>query len=230
MAYLRRKSHSSLVSEISTSSFEYNLLQLELILALDSWSAIDDNDSGYDEPTLSTTSVQSSIFDYEQENGRSYHAFRRGKYVMPNDEREQERMDIHYHSLRLTLENKHFIAPIANPPSVLDVGTGTAVWAMDVADDYPGARVIGCGRSPTQPTSVPPNLEFQIFDADEPWDFHNTFDLIHTRMMNGFSIKSWPFFYERRDDAGKWQLCREWTEATGDQLEHMISTLGMIRS
>jgi len=106
-------------------------------------------------------------------------------------------MDIHYHSLRLTLENKHFIAPIKNPPSVLDIGTGTGIWAMDVADDYSGTSIIGADLSPIQPTVVPPNLEVQIMDADEPWDFHTTFDLIHTRMMNGFSIRSWPFFYEQ---------------------------------
>lgn len=43
---------------------------------------------------------------------------------MPNDEREQDRMDIHYHSLRITMEDKLYIAPIENPTSVLDLGTG----------------------------------------------------------------------------------------------------------
>jgi hypothetical protein len=33
---------------------------------------------------------------------------------------------------------------------------------MDVADDYPAARVMGIDLSPIQPTAVPPNLEFQI--------------------------------------------------------------------
>lgn len=40
---------------------------------------------------------------------------------MPNDEREQERMDIHYHSLRLTMNDKLYIAPIMNPTAVLDM-------------------------------------------------------------------------------------------------------------
>lgn len=34
-------------------------------------------------------------------------------------------------------------------------------------------------------------------DADEEWDFHNKFDLIHTRLMNGFSIRSWPHFFQQ---------------------------------
>ena len=59
---------------------------------------------------------------------------------------------------------------------------------MDVADDHPAARVIGIDLSPIQPTAVPPNLEFQIMDADEEWDFNERFDLIHTRLMNGVRV------------------------------------------
>ena len=161
--------------------------------------ASSEGDSGYgDETALSTASLQSSIFDYEEEHGRSYHAFRRGKYVMPNDEREQERMDMHYHSLRLALNNRHWIAPIEEPKNILDVGTGTGIWAMDVADDNPSTQITGIDLSPIQPTAVPPNLQFLIMDADEPWDgYEERFDFIHTRLMNGFSIKSWPFFYQQ---------------------------------
>lgn len=91
-------------------------------------SDLGDDDSGYGEPTLSTASLRSSIFDYEEEFGRSYHAFRRGKYVMPNDEREQDRMDIHYHALRITMDDKLYITPIDNPTAVLDVGTGKYLY------------------------------------------------------------------------------------------------------
>jgi hypothetical protein len=57
------------------------------------WTEINDFDSGYNEEQMSTASVTSSIFAYEEENGRTYHAYKAGKYVMPNDEGEQERMD-----------------------------------------------------------------------------------------------------------------------------------------
>jgi hypothetical protein len=39
----------------------------------------------------STTSLSSTIFDYEYENGRRYHAYKAGTYTLPNDETEQER-------------------------------------------------------------------------------------------------------------------------------------------
>ena len=85
---------------------------------------VSDSDSGLGEYEPSTASLRSSIFDYEEEYGRSYHAFRRGKYVMPNDEREQDRMDIHYHSLRMTMNDQLYISPIENPSNVIDIGTG----------------------------------------------------------------------------------------------------------
>ena len=164
------------------------------IEAVDGQSDFSD-DSAFNEPEPSTASLRSSIFNYEEEYGRSYHAFRPGKYVMPNDEREQERMDIHYHAYRMILENQHWVVPVERPAAILDVGTGTGIWAMDVADDHPNARVIAIDLSPIQPTSVPPNLEFEVMDADEEWDFTEKFELVHTRYMNGFSIKSWPHFY-----------------------------------
>jgi hypothetical protein len=68
---------------------------------------------------------------------------------------------------------------------------------MDVADDYPGAHVLGIDLSPIQPGLVPPNLEFQVADAEEDWDMPGRFDLVHTRYMNGFSIRSWRQFYEQ---------------------------------
>ena len=157
----------------------------------------DADDSGYDEASLSSASVTSSIYNYEQEHGRTYHAFHAGKYPLPNDEGEQERLDIHYHSLRLTIEDKLFHAPLPAPTAILDVGTGTGIWAMDVADEFPGAEVMGIDLSPIQPSYVPPNLRFEICDADDPWGLPGRFDLVHTRCMNGVSFKSWPNFYEQ---------------------------------
>lgn len=34
-------------------------------------------------------------------------------------------------------------APIQNPHRVLDLGTGTGIWAIDFANDHPESEVIG---------------------------------------------------------------------------------------
>ena len=153
-------------------------------------------DSGYSEALSSTDSVQSSMYNYEMENGRTYHAYHAGKYHVPNDDGEQERMDLSYHSMRLSIENKLFHAPLESPTEILDVGTGTGIWAMDVADEYEAASVIGFDLSPIQPSWVPPNLRFEILDVEESWEYQSHgFDLVHTRFMNGFSIKNWRHCY-----------------------------------
>lgn len=84
-----------------------------------------EEDSGYEGGSeLSTVSMTSSVFHYDEENGRSYHPFHRGKYVLPNDEREQERMNTHHRSIRLILDNKNWIS-LLEPTRILDVGTDT---------------------------------------------------------------------------------------------------------
>ncbi|KAL5600824.1 hypothetical protein FOVSG1_006854 [Fusarium oxysporum f. sp. vasinfectum] len=57
--------------------------------------------------------------------------------------------------------------PGSNVERVLDVGTGTGIWAIEFADDHPEAEVLGIDLSPIQPHLVPANLEFQIDDIDE---------------------------------------------------------------
>lgn len=102
-----------------------------------------------------------------------------------------------YHALRLVLNGRHFLAPIDCPTYILDVGTGTGIWVMDVAYDHPEAHIVGTDLSPIQPSLVPRNVEFEIDDNEDDWNFSETFDLIHTRFMNGFSIRSWPRFYKQ---------------------------------
>jgi hypothetical protein len=97
-----------------------------------------DNDSAYfDDNISSTQSVSSSIYDYERSHGRTYHAYHGGKYWLPNDDSEQERMDVMYHAIRLSTGDKLFHAPLVNPTAVLDIGTGTGIWALDFGQPSP---------------------------------------------------------------------------------------------
>lgn len=78
------------------------------------------------------TSITSSVHRHTFKNGRRYHKFRHGRYPIPNDEREQNREDM-LHAMMLEATNgKYFYAPIAeNPSKILDLGTGTGIWAVE---------------------------------------------------------------------------------------------------
>jgi hypothetical protein len=47
---------------------------------------------------------------------------------MPNDEKEQEHMDILGNMFNLVLGGKPFLAPIEHPQRILDLGTGTGSY------------------------------------------------------------------------------------------------------
>ncbi|KAM5433667.1 hypothetical protein McanMca71_003352 [Microsporum canis] len=139
----------------------------------------------------STQSLASSILNYEYENGRRYHAYCAGAYPLPNDEKEQERMDMQHHIYLLLLRGELHRAPLQSPVgNVLDIGTGTGIWAMDFADLYPECNVIATDLSAIQPSWIPPNVQFRIDDAEQEWDFRHKFDYIHARSMGG-SIGNW---------------------------------------
>lgn len=53
---------------------------------------------------------------------------------MPNDEKEQDRLDLYHHIFLSLKGGALYAAPLDNPQKVLDVGTGTGIWAIDFAE------------------------------------------------------------------------------------------------
>ncbi|KAL8810401.1 MAG: hypothetical protein Q9223_002469 [Gallowayella weberi] len=145
------------------------------------------DDDSYDDEGSYTTSIASSITEYKYEHGRRYHAYQEGRYVLPNDEEEQNRMNLQYHAQRLTYGDKPFFAPVEKDMKrVLDVGTGTGIWVEDV---------YGIDLSPIQPRWSAPNVKYQVDDVEQPWTFPNSyFDFVHARIMLG-SLRDWPLFF-----------------------------------
>ncbi|KAI0405519.1 S-adenosyl-L-methionine-dependent methyltransferase [Xylaria palmicola] len=132
----------------------------------------------------STQSVNSSIYDHVEENGRTYHRFKEGKYLLPNDEKEQKRLDFQHQLYTAVLNGKLYIAPVGDHVrNILDIGTGTGAWAVEVGLEHPGARITGIDLSPIQPSYAPPNVSFEICDAEDEWSFRQPFDFIHMRAM-----------------------------------------------
>lgn len=92
----------------------------------------------------------------------------------------------------MLLDEWLFLAPMTTVPKyVLDIATGTGIWAHDfgkfrspspgarllneclyrLAEKYPAAFVIGTDLSAIQPDPLLPNLVFQKDDAESPWVF-----------------------------------------------------------
>ena len=72
---------------------------------------------------------------------------------MPNDESELDRLDLTHQMLRICLGNKILLAPIGDKPSkILDIGTGTGIWAIEMGDEYPNTDILGTDLSPIQPS------------------------------------------------------------------------------
>ncbi|KAK1992847.1 S-adenosyl-L-methionine-dependent methyltransferase [Colletotrichum falcatum] len=175
-----------------------------------------DGDSTFDERISTyTASLTSSVVDYPTEYGRRYHAFRPGTYYFPNDEDEMNRLDICHAVMVKTIGNRLFLAPIeeAKTQRILDIGTGTGIWAMEMGDLFPNAEVLGNDLSAIQPDWVPPNVKFEIDDVESPWIYNQKFDFIFSRYMNG-ALADWPTYIKRVYEnlsPGGWAEFQDWS-------------------
>lgn len=101
-----------------------------------------DVDSGIgSDQSIYIDSIRSSILESLKENGRVYYKFRsEANYILPEDEREQERLDLQ-HAIALKAFGKLALAPYEDLHSELDLGTGTGIWAIEFADQHPKCEV-----------------------------------------------------------------------------------------
>lgn len=95
-------------------------------------------------PTGESVIDTAAVFD---DSGRSYHGYKQGKYFLPNDgvlipklffrtmtdpkQPEQDRLDLQHNMICMLLGDRLYLAPIQNPQHVLDVATGTGIWAHE---------------------------------------------------------------------------------------------------
>ena len=55
--------------------------------------------------------------------------------------------------IRICMGNKLYYAPLSDKlKKVLDVGTGTGIWAIEFGDEFPSAEIIGTDLSAIQPS------------------------------------------------------------------------------
>ncbi|KAF4471845.1 TAM domain methyltransferase [Fusarium albosuccineum] len=165
--------------------------------------AATDDGYGSDAASSTSTSLASSVRDYQFENSRRYHKFKEGLYQFPNDVPEQEREDMKHTVAVHLLGGKLHNSPLERPQKIVDIGTGTGSWAIDMGDEYPAAEVIGIDLSPIQTPWVPPNVRFLVDDAESPWLYgEDSIDLVHLRNMST-TIKDWPALFKQAYSALK---------------------------
>lgn len=123
----------------------------------------------------------------------------------------------YYYYIGLFLLWRYIVNTEHQYQNILNVGTGTGIWAMYVrwtswlhlhtlsnnsfhskmADKYPSARVIGVNLSPIQPPFIPPNCIFKINNVTLPWTYtSDQFEFIHVCELYG-SIPDWDKFFQQ---------------------------------
>ncbi|KAG8926062.1 hypothetical protein FRC02_009226 [Tulasnella sp. 418] len=116
-------------------------------------------------------------------------------YMLPADIEEHSRLDIQHDLLKTLLDGSLFIRQdlvdrvLSDDPSrpetpnVLDIGTGSGAWAVEVAHVYPNVQVTGLDLAPANFSEQPPlNCTFEIDDVNLGLQHYaNTFDVVHCR-------------------------------------------------
>ena len=141
----------------------------------------------------STRSLSGSFEEEYFENSRRYC---NDTYFMPNDAPESLRLSIAHQAYLLVLSNQLTLARVPSTATrILDVGTGNGEWAMAVAEKFPDAEVVATDITTAfQPSTGPPNCEFELDDAREEWAYGEAFDFVHMRGMSG-AFEDWGKLY-----------------------------------
>nr|ADE10096.1 AdoMet-MTases [Tremella fuciformis] len=141
------------------------------------------------------TSVDGGFF--REDNGRKFQAHN-DDYVLPADQQELDRLDHQHYGFKARQGGKNYLAPIkavlgndGRGKRILDVGTGSGIWAIEMAQEYPAAEVVGLDLAPVQKETVPENCRFEIDDASKGLPFPDgTFDVVHARLLT-VGIRHW---------------------------------------
>ncbi|CAE6409083.1 unnamed protein product [Rhizoctonia solani] len=123
-------------------------------------------------------------------HGRQFHKTG-SNYGLPNDEGEYTRLNYQNDALKMML-GANYSAPLKHlnsgegPLDVLDVASGSGIWVMEIAHEFPKARVVGMDMSEPEALggNIPPNASFVIADITRKFPFEDqSFDVVQMRIV-----------------------------------------------
>lgn len=102
---------------------------------------------------------------------------------LPNDAQEIDALDARHSLVRHALQG-NYLAPIAQPERILDVGFGAGRWLAEMAREFPHATLIGVDLTlpDKKTTPFPSNCHFLARNILDTLPFENAlFDFTHQR-------------------------------------------------
>lgn len=120
-------------------------------------------------------------------------------YMLPKDDVEINRLDFQHYMLRYALRG-NYAPPLGDPRDILDTGCGTGRWALEMARNFPNARIVALDivAPPTESGAPvpdrPPNYTFIEGDVLKGLPFAgDSFDFTHQRALLGaIPEQAWP--------------------------------------
>jgi ubiquinone/menaquinone biosynthesis C-methylase UbiE len=134
-------------------------------------------------PTLETWKREQPAATPPESEPRAY--LPDAPYLLPKDQQEDQRLHFQHYALHHAFGN-HYLAPLSpETRTILDVGTGTGIWAIDMAQQFPHAQIIGVDIAFTSlPHTLPNTCLFAQADVLQglPFPTHQ-FDFTHQRLL-----------------------------------------------
>ncbi|KAI3571696.1 hypothetical protein IWW34DRAFT_638831 [Fusarium oxysporum f. sp. albedinis] len=143
--------------------------------------------------------LQDLYFYYGRWYGKSGN-LPRENYIFPIDKEELARLDI-LHKFFLVVRKNHLFSAsldVEQPLRILDLGTGTGIWSIELSEKYPHMHVQGLDFNMIQPKMIPRTMAPpKPFDLEGSWDTADLdWDFMHVRTLFG-SIQNWPDLYKK---------------------------------
>ncbi|EEH37563.2 hypothetical protein PAAG_07981 [Paracoccidioides lutzii Pb01] len=139
-------------------------IEVEVRIEPDEHQSDSEDEPQLGNPLSTGTSLASTVFNYRKSykiprRGYGYHGLKDGAYLLPNDRREQDRMDLQHFIYCPVLDGRLYCAPLKRDPGrELDLGTGTGSWAVEFADQHPTTEVLGSCFERDPPLPLHPHL------------------------------------------------------------------------